>query len=160
MNLETILYLIAIGFAIFFSYLAIRVRSILYAVIFLVGMYATSTWALIQLGSWFLALVYLFIGAGGVLVLIIFASMLTRPAIDIPPMKSVSILALFVSLFFASLIFYLVYTTQTGLTTAFASNYIEISKLLFNDYVFAIILMAIAALAVYYGAIYLASEER
>jgi NADH:ubiquinone oxidoreductase subunit 6 (subunit J) len=54
----------------------------------------------------------------------------------------------------------LVYTTQTGLTTVFASNYIEISKLLFNDYVFAIILMAIAALAVYYGAIYLASEER
>jgi NADH-ubiquinone/plastoquinone oxidoreductase chain 6. len=160
MNLETILYLVAIGLAIFFSYLAIHVRSILYAVIFLVGMYATSTWALIQLGSWFLALVYLFIGAGGVLVLIIFASMLTRPAIDIPPSRSLSVLAFLVSLFFASLIFYLLFRNQTGLTTVFSSNYIEISKILFDNYAFAIIIIAIAALAVYYGAIYLASEEK
>jgi len=160
MNLETLLYISAVGIATVFSFLAIRVRHILYATVFLTGMYIASAWALIQLGAWFLAIIYLIINAGGVLILIIFASMLTRPAIDIPPSKQLSLNGIILTFSVVFLLFLGIFFSYKDINTNLTSNYFEISKLFFSDYFITILILAVASLAVYLGAIYIAYEEK
>lgn len=157
---NTLLYLVAIGWATLFSFLAIRTRDILYSAVFLVGMYVASAWALIQIGAWFLALIYLFVNAGGVLVLIIFAAMLTRPTIDIPPTKELSRVAFINALLIVALIASMILISKSEIYTSFSSNLSLIIKLLFNDYGITLFIFSLAALAIYLGAIYIASEEK
>lgn len=160
MNLETLLYISAVSIATIFSFLAIKVRYILYATIFLTGMYIASAWALIQLGAWFLAIIYLIINAGGVLILIIFASMLTRPTIDIPPSRTLSLNGIILTFSVVILLFLGIFFSYKDINANLTSNYFEISKLFFSDYFITILILAVAALAVYLGAIYIAYEER
>lgn len=157
---NTIVYLIAIAWSTFFSYLAIKTRDILYSAVFLVGMYVASAWALIILGSWFLALFYLFVNAGGVLVLIIFAAMLTRPTIDIPPTKSLSRAALLNSFLLILLIGFILYSSKFGVEISLSSNVSAFLNYLFSDYAVVLIFLSVAALAIFLGSIYVASEEK
>lgn len=160
MSTDTILYIIAVLFVITFSYLAIKTRSILISLIYLVGMYAAGAWALIQVGAWFLALIYLFVNAGGVLVLIIFASMLTRPARDIPTSRRISFYGVLVSTLLIALIGFYMYSSGANYAASYSSNYYSIASFLFYYYFIGIIVVAIAALSIYFGAIYLAGEEK
>lgn len=160
LDTPTIIYLIAIAWATIFSYLAIKVRDILYAAVFLVGMYVASAWALIQIGAWFLALIYLFVNAGGVLILIIFAAMLTRPTIDIPPTRRVSLAAMVNSILVIALIAVFLASSKETINVVFSSNLSSILNFLFNHYAVALILLSLAALAIYLGAIYVASEVK
>ncbi len=160
LDLNALLYLTAIAWATLFSYLAIKTRDILYSAVFLIGMYVASAWALIQLGAWFLALIYLFINAGGVLVLIIFAAMLTRPVIDIPPTRRISLIAAINSFLLIALIATLLISNKASMNVIFSSDLSIITTYLFNDYGLALLFLATAALAIYLGAIYVASEER
>jgi len=155
-----ILYLIAIAWATIFAYLAIRTRDILYSAVFLVGLYVSSAWALIQIGSWFLALIYLFVNAGGVLVLIIFAAMLTRPTIDIPPTRKLSLAALINSSLIVLLVAVMLILSKVEFSTTFTSNLPSIIQYLFSNYGIALVILSLAALAIYLGAIYVASEEK
>ncbi len=160
LDLNTLLYLTAIAWATFFSYMAIKTRDILYSVAFLIGMYVASAWALIQLGAWFLALMYLFINAGGVLVLIIFAAMLTRPVIDIPPTRRISLIAIINSFLLIALIAALLISNKASINIVFTSDLSIITTYLFNNYGLALVFLAVAALAIYLGSIYIASEEK
>lgn len=160
MTFDTVLYIIAIVFVIIFSYLAIKTRSVLISLIYLIGMYVAGAWALIQAGAWFLSLIYLFVNAGGVLVLIIFASMLTRPARDIPTNKKISFYGIIVSTLIVALIGVYIYSSNANYAVSYTSNYYSISSFIFSYYFVGIIIIAIAALSIYFGAIYLASEEK
>lgn len=150
MTFDTTIYIIAVALVILFSYLAIRTKSILISLIYLVGMYAAGAWALIQVGAWFLALIYLFVNAGGVLVLIIFASMLTRPARDIPTNRRITFYGIITSTLLIALIGYYMYASNINYVASYSSNYYSIASFIFSYYFIGIIVVAIAALSIYF----------
>jgi len=157
---NTIIYILAIAWATIFSFLAIKTKDVLYSAVFLVGMYVSAAWALIQIDAWFLALIYLFVNDGGVLVLIIFAAMLTRPTIDIPPTRRISLAALINSSLVVLLIAILLLISRAQLTTSFTSNFSAIIQFLFSNYGISLLILSVAVLSIYLGAIYVASEEK